>query len=327
MCAFGVTGCSDDATTTTKDSATTKDDGGTTADTGPKPEINCKDNTCNTFVVSRLVLPTTQEEARRFGYDYDGNTINDNALGSIITAIAGALGQNFQIQPTVDATVYSGKAILLFEVQNTSLSSDPASVLQAHIGEQKACCPGNEDDPNKCKAAATAEGGCFSGSGTFTVAATSPKDAIIKGAITGGQMAFGPAGLKLEIPLSASGKIAVNLKEARIKGAITEAGITSGVISGVIPKADVDNNIIPAVAKLLQDALDNEAVSDEAKTQIKNLFDTNKDDKITADEVKNNSLIQAFLGGDVDVDKDGTAELSLGIGFEAVKGVIGADAN
>ena len=42
----------------------------------------------------------------------------------------------------------------------------------------------------------------------------------------------------------------------------------------------------------------------------------------TEEEVKDNDIIKAFLQGDVDVDGDGTPELSLGVGFEAVAATI-----
>jgi hypothetical protein len=320
----GVMGCSDDSGTNPADSG--PKEGGTPKDTGPKATIDCKANNCNTFAVSRILLPTTAQEAQNYGYDYDGNTINDNALGSIISAVAAALGSGFEIQPTIDTAIYSGQALLLFDVQNKALTTDPDAVLQAHIGAQQACCPGDEGDDAKCKAAATAAGGCFGGSGVFAVSPTSPTDAIIKGKITGGEMDFGPAGLKIEIPLSATGTIAVNLKEARIKGKVDANGIMSGIISGVIPKSDLDTNVVPAVATLLQDALDDPNVSADAKKQITGLFDTDKDGKITATEVAKNALIETFLAGDVDVDNDGVPELSLGIGFEGVKATIGGDA-
>ena len=47
------------------------------------------------------------------------------------------------------------------------------------------------------------------------------------------------------------------------------------------------------------------------------------DGAITLDEIKHNALLKVFLAGDVDVDKDGVNELSIGMRFSAVPAVIG----
>ncbi|MCK5798050.1 MAG: hypothetical protein KAI47_12730 [Deltaproteobacteria bacterium] len=312
---FSAMGCSDDTGTDPP-----KTDGSTVHDSGPAPKIDCTGGNCKTYVFSRILLPTNTAEAKKYGYDYDNNSIKDNALGSILSGLGAAM-QDFEMQPAIDTAVYSGEALLLLDVQAADLTTDPKAALQAFIGEKQACCAGQETNPDACKTAALA--GCFSGSGVFAKAATSPTDAILGGAITGGEMAFGPAGLRIEIPFGTAGSLSINLREARIKGSITADGITDGVLSGVIPKADIEGSLIPAVAKMLQDIVADSTTKPDTKTQILGMFDADKDGTITTKEVAENSLIANFVGGDVDVDNDGEMELSLGIGFEAVKASFG----
>lgn len=316
--AFGSAGCSDDSGT--KADGGKKDGPIVKADMGPKPTIDCATNDCKDYVFSRILLPTTPQEAQAYGVDFNGDSVEDNALGAIISALA-SVSTDFAIQPTIDETVYSGATILLLQVQASDLTNQASVAAQAFIGKKMNCCPGNETDPVACKAASLA--GCFSGTGIFEKDPAGPTDAILAGKIASGNLTLGPATVRIQIPLSATGTIDVNLQQAQIKGKINADGIMSGVLAGVVEKTELDNNIIPAVATLLQDALANPAVSEAAKKQMRDLFDTNSDGSITKEEVAGNELIKTFLAGDVDVNNDGKPELSLGIGFEAVKATYG----
>jgi hypothetical protein len=73
---------------------------------------------------------------------------------------------------------------------------------------------------------------------------------------------------------------------------------------------------------MLNHALMDPLVDASSKAMIKALFDTNNDGTITAAELMSNALITTFMAGDVDVDKDGVKELSLGLGFTAVGATI-----
>lgn len=94
------------------------------------------------------------------------------------------------------------------------------------------------------------------------------------------------------------------------------------VLAGAIETAELQNNVIPAMAALLNQVLQDPTTSQPVKDTILTLFDANQDGVITVAEVMDNSIIKTFLDGDVDVDNDGMNELSMGLGFKAVGAVI-----
>jgi len=136
-------------------------------------------------------------------------------------------------------------------------------------------------------------------------------------------MSFGPAvKMKLRLPLGTTGVLDIEPKAAHLKGTIAAGSITGGVIAGALSQGDVQSKVVPAVAKALNDTLTDPSVDASVKNAIKTLFDANQDGQISTQEVGDNTLIKTFLAGDVDVDNDGTKELSLGLGFEVARAVI-----
>lgn len=312
-------GCSDDSGNGNGDGGGGNGSDGTVKKQKPAP-LKCN-NDCKSFVISEIKVPKDATQAKDFGVDFDNNGTVDNALGSILSALAG-VSKGLDIQATLSQTVNEGGTIVLFKIQATDFSNDPNAAAQAWLGEDKKCCPNAGKDATKC--ATEAKTTCWSGSAEFTIASSSPKDATFPGSISGGKIKFGPAELSLELPLTSAGAISLSLKQAQFTGTLSTDGktITDGKLSGAITKSDLDNNVIPAVAKLLDSTIKGTTVSDDTKKQIKNLFDKNSDGTITKEEVAGNDLIKTFLAGDVDIDGDGKSELSLGIGFKAVGAVI-----
>ena len=98
--------------------------------------------------------------------------------------------------------------------------------------------------------------------------------------------------------------------------------LTNGRITGGIPQSEISNSVIPAIAVLVDRLVNDPNTPQATRDQVLNLFDRNKDQRITAAEVRDNALIKTFLSGDVDVDGDGQLELTLGVGFNAIRAVI-----
>ncbi len=93
---------------------------------------------------------------------------------------------------------------------------------------------------------------------------------------------------------------------------------------GAISQNDIQNSLLPAVAKTLDHEMNDPTTKQSTKDALKKVFDTDNDGKISAKEVLGNAAVQAVLAGDVDADKDGKKEeLSLGLGFTAVGAKIG----
>jgi len=149
-----------------------------------------------------------------------------------------------------------------------------------------------------------------------------PTPAQAPGSITGGQMSFGPAQLKLDLALTAV-PMTLTLDNGQLKGTLVGATIIDGIIAGAVPLQEINTVLIPALASLLTALLQDPLVSATTKAQITTLFDTNKDGTITAAELTSNGIIATILSGDVDLDGDKTADhLSVGLGFTAAGAVI-----
>jgi hypothetical protein len=260
------------------------------------------------YVISKLTLPTGST-AFQLGVDFNNDGTVDNVLGSILAAFS-TMAPAFEFQSDVNWVVNTGAAVHLMRVAPQNLT---AWVTTAQ------CCQALQD-PTLC--ASQAQASCFSGSHTFSPDPKYPQGRQLGGAITGSSIKFGPGTLMFRMPLDTGLTLDLDLKAAWIKGKLSGDTITDGVLAGAVSKADVDGEIVPAVANLCNDALTDPNTEPATKDTIKTLFDGNQDGSVTAQEVANSGVIKAFLGGDVDVDNDGVKELSMGLGFSAVKAVI-----
>jgi hypothetical protein len=308
--------CSDDSETK-NDGGGDKD--GTTQDYGPPPtELICN-NDCKDFVLNKIILPDAAT-ATQYGWDFNGDGTPDNALGSILGALAG-MASGFAIQESLDKGVNKGSTLFLLRLQAKDFQNEAASKAQTWLGAKAACCS-NPDDDAAC--ATESKTTCFKGDYTFYPDSASPKDAIFGGTITGGKMHYGPSKLLFSMEFGDAGALDLNLKMVHLKGTVSADGskVTSGLLAGVIPKGELDTKLIPTIAKMLQDTLEDPDTEQNVKDTILTLFDSDKDGSVTEQEVKDNSIIKTFLDGDVDVDGDGEKELSLGVGFEGVSAVI-----
>ena len=312
------TACSDD--TSVKDSGV---DGKVKPDAPPPVTgLDCKKNTCQDYVMDQILMPVTASDATKYALQFQGTPYN--ALGNILALLA-SQAPTLGLQESIDDATNEGQTIVLLRVEANSLTNQTGAKSQAWVGKEKVCCT-SKDDSAKC--AKEAKATCWNGSATFEPDPKSPKDMRFGGKISSGKMAFGPANMKLIIPLTDAGTLSLNLQYVNITGDITKGTIKNGILSGVIPKTDLDQNVIPEVAKMLNKTYQDPKTDATTVKMIKDLFDTgyikngktvgDGDGKIETVEVAENPLIKTFLGGDVDVDNDGTKELSLGIGFSGV---------
>lgn len=318
---LSVAACSDDDTN--KDSGT-KTDGPIIQDDGnvpPPTKLTCNGD-CKDLVLDSLTFPDTTTAAS-IGVDYTGDGSVDNALGSILGALSG-ITSSLDLQKSINNAVNQGTTIMLMRMQAQNFATVATAASQAWVGQKMACCTSTTDD---AQCAAEAKAGCFGGSHTFYTnnTASDPK-AIFGGSITGGKFKFGSrtSTMSLNLPITNAGALELNLKGVYLMGDVNSAGtkITNGILAGVVTKEDLDTKLLPQIATMLNDTLNDATVEQTTKDTIKTLFDTDTDGQISEAEVKDNALIKTFLAGDVDVDGDGKMELSLGISFTATSAVI-----
>lgn len=267
------------------------------------------------LVVSKITLPDTTTAAV-VGVDYNGDGSVDNALGSVLGALSGITG-NLSLQNTIDGAVNSGTTLMLMRLLARDYVNEPSAQLWNWTAKEQKCCS-TPTVPLACKQQALA--GCFSGKHSFTPIKASAS--MLGGSIKGGALRFGPGPMRLRFALSGYGVVDLTLKAAYVRGNYDGKGLRDAILAGVLDKSEMSGKLVPAITGMMNAVLKDPMVGKTTKDTILTLFDTNFDQVIAAAEIENNALIKTFLAGDVDVDKDGAPEISLGLLFSAVPAVI-----
>ena len=308
--ALMLAGCSDDTTPPVDlgadDAAvdTGITDGQTNTD---GPPANSRDT-----VMNSLTVPTSQADAEKYAFDYDNDGTQDNQLGKVLAAIAGAIS-GLDLQQQLNKQLYNGSVVMLLRPTAKDFANDTATTIQGWTGKETSCCT-----PAPPCTKAQADSSCFGGSFTFDIDTTSPTGSSLSGKIVSGQIEVGPGEAEVLLPIG-NFPTKVKLKAARITGTIAADGtISDGVLTGAITKTELDANVVPSVAKVLNGELNEAGTAQAVKDAIKSVFDKDNDGQIATSEVADNALIKLLLAGDVDVDNDSVNEFSAGIGFTTV---------
>jgi hypothetical protein len=267
------------------------------------------------YVQDSLTLPAGSSTAQGYGLLFNGQTYN--ALGAILGALSN-IAPSMNLQDLVTSRINQGALISLLRVQAASFTTAPSALGKYWQGKSQTCCT-SPTLPTVCAAQARAT--CFSGTYTFTPSPTQPNPSLAPGTISGGKMILGPATIKVLFPIGAA-LMPLTLKSATIRGTLVGNDIPDGILAGAIPQSEVNGVVVPSTAGTLDRLYKDPATPSSTRSLLLVLFDTNGDGTISTSEVAGNALIKTFLAGDVDVDNDGVAELSLGWGFTAVGAMI-----
>ncbi len=298
------------------------------------------------YVANKVLVPTTNTQAREYGLDLNNDKTVDNQLGMVLSTL-GSMG--FDIQATIDQSVAIGGIVLLADFQTKDFTNTTAAGVRVFIGDSDMVTPApcnqgetyNETTKTGCGRHLT--GGATPGS--FVV--KSDPEAALGGKIVNGTFTGGPGNLSLQIALGGTAAITLDLIGARAKGsslsAETLGTATSGglIFGGAITKTDIDTKVIPAIQAQIAPIIAEDCtmpnnpptcgcVADSTGKTILGLFDTKladgvtegKDCAVSVEEIKTNSLIVSLLAPDVKID--GKDALSLGIKATAVKGTFTA---
>lgn len=308
------------------------DDGGTVDPAG----------TDHTYVVSKIYMPTTAAQANMFGLNLDGDEQGrpDNALGQILSTLAGQAGGDFDLQSAIDEQVNMGDIILLANVKATALTTAAGVGTSIFLGANPGTAPCADANDMVC-------GLHLDGSSTFEIDPASPSQAesTLVGQIVGGKLTGGPGSVTIELSLVQGGDaLVVNLVGARVDvGSVSDTGMTGGKLGGAVTEEALNDDILPALHGILGTTIGEDCTGtadpcceDGSTGQLLiDLFDESdpQDCMVTLEELKNNSLISSLLAPDVDLfngdpaagnfdpRNDGVKDsLSLGIGFDAVGG-------
>jgi len=265
-------------------------------------------------VANKVFVPTTNTQAREYGLDLNADGTVDNQLGMVLSTL-GSMG--FDIQTTIDTAVNEGSIILLSDFQTKDFMNTTAAGIQVYLGDKATATPAPCTDAND-----TTCGHHLTGSGMFTISATSPSNAALSGKIINGTFTGGPGNLSLQIALGGTTAIQLDLIGARAKATgVTATSIGSVIFGGAITKDDIDNKVIPAIQTQLVPIIARDCpnampttctcMDNSTGKTILGLFDADHNCSVTVDEIKSNSLIVSLLSPDVTID--GKMALSLGI--------------
>jgi hypothetical protein len=269
------------------------------------------------LVIDALDAPITgtERETNSFDVDRDGrwDNIVFNAISALITAEPA-----FDLQPTVDASLASGKVLQLIEAE---LGAGCAMTM-LYEGEDRDM-PVNSTDN-------------FSGEESFRVVGN--RRGRMAGDRTGNLVSAKPGGqAELRLPLFRGGApIELPLIEAQVRYRITEDGAIEGAIGGAIRSDVVDGLVIPSFAASLQAVVARDCSGtfpdccppDTDGQTMLGVFDANDDCAIDLAEVRGQQFVTTIFAPDVDLydgprlapgDGDGIKDaVSIGIGFTAV---------
>jgi hypothetical protein len=276
-------------------------------------------NECKDFVLNKLIVPMNNTDAQKYAFNFNGKTYN--ALGTVLALIAQQV-PTLELQASIEGAINAGKTLVLVRLQAKSWTDDPATTGKTWIGASTTCCATPDDKPACATEAATT---CFNGAKEFSPAAGST-GAPMAGKITASALSLTATTLVLQLPINSAGTLDLALDSVQVKGTMAAGSpdkITNGVLAGAMSVDQVNNKLIPTIADMMTTVLQDPTTKQSTIDQIQTLFDTNKDKKVTKEELQANGVIATILAGDVDLDGDKKADhLSLGIGFEAIKAVI-----
>ena len=284
--------------------------------------------THNGYVLSSLTVPATNAQATAVAVDVDDDGRVENALGNLLATLATF---DLDIQTAVDEQIVTGGVIILADVQATDLSQANGVGLQVFLGGSPNPMPCADDADTVC-------GGHLEGGASFSV--TEDYDALVVGSIVGGQFTGGPGEVTIELALAEGSSVPVRLVGARVEMGVTADALTSGKMGGAIRSEDVDNDLIPAVATLMNNIIaeceppggDLCCPQDSAGEQVLMLFNSEGnggDCEITVAELLEDDLIDGTIrnpdldlfdaDGNFNPNDDGEKDsISLGVGFSAV---------
>ena len=284
--------------------------------------------TDNTYVISELTVPADAAEADVIALDIDGDGDTENALGGLLGALSGFVGD---IPGVVQEQVNTGGIILLANLKATDLSAADGVGLYVYLGNNPFPMPCAGDEDTEC-------GLHLQGDATFEIAPDSPTDAVIVGSNAGGNFTGGPGEVTIELSLSAlADPLTITLVNAQSTVGVAADSLTGGILGGAITIDSINNDVLPAVAVVIEGILTEEKCTGAAPDccppgstgeMIIRLLDEGfqegtNDCVIGAEELAENALVSSTIGNpDVNLDPDveGKDAISLGVGFNAVPG-------
>lgn len=280
------------------------------------------------YVVSKASVPTTTDQVNTIALDLGAKTsskpdgLPDNVIGG---AFATLTSLKFDIQGTITTAVDHGNILLLVDFQTTDFTNAGAAGLSVKLGANPMPAACTDANDMTCRHH-------LDGSAKFDIATDSPTDALVAGKIAGGTFNGGPGDLTLQIAVGSPTPIKLDLLHARAKATSITANGMTGIIGGLVTKAQLTTQVGPPLLASVQVVFDRDCTdkavagcgckAGSTGALIESVVDTMpKDCNLSVDELFGNSIVAPILTPDsCSMDSCAAADaLSIGIGFEAVK--------
>jgi len=270
------------------------------------------------FVIDQLTFPTNNTQAGELGFDLNGDQMPENQVGMVMSALSAQLELDSQI--AMNTAIDRGTAIMLGDLAAHDLSTDASATFTIYQGANPMppACADSQD--LTCRQHLT-------GSASFALRAGAPIDVPLSGSITNSVLAAGPGHLTVQLSIIESVPFTITLLGARVELTATPTTL-SGKLGGAITIVDYDQKIVPAIRDglqslvirdcvMLQSPPDCGCIAGSTGNTVLDMFDTMQSDcTISADEIRNNTLIQSLFTADVTIE--GMSALSFGVGVHAV---------
>jgi hypothetical protein len=288
------------------------------------------------YVVSGLRVPISDPEVRDYAFDLGSKTsampdgTTENTVGTVFSAVS-ILGVD--LQGAITAAVDRGTILMLVDVQAQDFANTSAAGLGVVLGADPvpAACDGPDD--LVCRHH-------LDGSASFAVAPGSPAGTPAAGAIVDGTFHGGGGAITLQLAFGSAAPIQLGLAHAQVRASsISEAGIMTAMLGGVVSPAQVTAGLAPALQAQIAAVLDRDCTPGGAGTppdcgcqtgtagaRLISVFDgdlavADRNCTVTNDEILGNAVIQSALQPDA-CSKDTCAAadaLSIGVKLETVK--------
>jgi len=276
------------------------------------------------YVVSGVSLPITNKQKTDFALDLGAaksskqDGVPDNKLGSLFQFVSAAV----DVQGAITTAVNAGSIILLVDFQTKDLANSSAAGFGVKIGSMPnppACT--NTADPTTC-------GRHLDGHGSFQIDTSASTDGVVAGKITSNAFTGGPGDVTVQLALSGTAPITLNLLRARVQATISPTGIMNANIGGLVLPAELKAQLGPIleaqVAPILTQNCPGTAPNCACTGTAASFLipaDANHDCKLTADEIFTYQIVADQIRPDICTTSSCATPdgLSIGVQVQAVK--------
>lgn len=301
------------------------DDGSTAPDAAPVADAAPPDAAPPVdfwFVMDSVQVPESATDASTLALDLDGDDVADNALGGLLAALHGQA--DMPVAAAQMQAIDAGRALTLVRLGEVDLDEGGSVPVQVVPGEDL------DDDP----------GDNFSGTEPFALAPVEGAAGELPGTLADGRLRAGPGTVPVLLAVGGDPANVVALRGfgGRIESFASGLVLAEGRFGAAFADDEVDTRLIPALAAgmdlmVQRDCPDAVCEPGSPSENLLLFFDDDEDGRITAYELRTNSLISSTIGnpdldlldedGDYNPGVDGVKDsLSLGLGFTAVRAAL-----